>query len=200
MSEMIAIACRSVLACRDRQPLGVVVLLPAQRWPPRLPTTLDPPLPRQRSRGAARRPPPAHRRHAVARPGDGQRPVAGHAARETPGARALLGHGLRLAKGGGEAERPAAVHDRDRRGRHSLHPRPLEASECPAADHDARLARLGHRAAQDHRSAHRSHGAWRKRRGRLRPRHPVDARLRLLRQADRTRAGIPTASRAPGRS
>ena len=74
---------------------------------------------------------------------------------------ALLGHRLRLAQGGSEAECPAAVHDRDRRRRHSLHPCPLEASECAAADHHAWLAGLDHRAAQDHRSAHRSHGAWR---------------------------------------
>ena len=91
---------------------------------------------------------------------------------------------LRLAQGGGEAQRPAAVHDRDRRGRHSLHPRPLASSECLAADHDAWLARLGVRAAQDRRSAHRSHGAWRTRGRRLRPGHAVDARLRLLRQAE----------------
>ena len=42
-----------------------------------------------------------------------------------PGAGALLGDGLRLAQGRGEAQRPAAVHDRDRRSGHSLHPRPL---------------------------------------------------------------------------
>jgi hypothetical protein len=33
---------------------------------------------------------------------------------------------LRLAQGRGEAQRAAAVHDDDRRRRHSLHPRPLE--------------------------------------------------------------------------
>ena len=56
----------------------------------------------------------------------------------------------------GEAERPAAVHDRDRRAGHPLHPRPLQASECPADDRHARLAGLDHRAAEDHRSADRS--------------------------------------------
>ena len=38
---------------------------------------------------------------------------------------------------------------------HPLHPRPLPARKCVAADHDARLARLGHRAAGDRRPAHR---------------------------------------------
>ena len=66
---------------------------------------------------------------------------------------------------------------------HFIHVRSTP-SECAAADRHARLARLGHRAAQDHRSAHQSHGAWRKRVGRLRSRDPVDARLRLLRQAE----------------
>ena len=42
------------------------------------------------------------------------------------------------------------VHDRDRRGRHSFHSRPLPSCECPAAHHHAWLARLGHRAAEDH--------------------------------------------------
>ena len=40
---------------------------------------------------AARGSPPAYCGDAVARPGDGQRPVAGHTARETAGARPLLG-------------------------------------------------------------------------------------------------------------
>ena len=72
---------------------------------------------------------------------------------------------------------------------HSLHPRPLASSERHAADHDAWLARLGVRAAQDRRSAHRSHRAWRTRGRRLRSGHAFDARLRLLRQADGHRLG-----------
>ena len=51
----------------------------------------------------------------VAREGDRRGSVAGRAARDDPGARALLGDGLRLAQVRGEAERPAAVHHRDRR-------------------------------------------------------------------------------------
>ena len=50
---------------------------------------------------------------------------------------------------------PSAVRHDDRRARHPLHPRPLPSSECPAGHHHPWLARLGHRAAQDHRSAHR---------------------------------------------
>ena len=57
----------------------------------------------------------------------GPGPVARRAAGDDAEARALLGDGLRLAQGRGEAERPAAVHDRDRRARHPLHPRALEA-------------------------------------------------------------------------
>ena len=48
----------------------------------------------------------------------------------------------------GEAERAAAVHDRDRRPRHPLHPRRVAARERAAADHHPRLARLGHRDAE----------------------------------------------------
>ena len=39
----------------------------------------------------------------------------------------LLGDGLRLAEGRGEAECPSAIHHRNRRTGHSFHPRPLEA-------------------------------------------------------------------------
>ena len=49
---------------------------------------------------------------------------------------------------GGEAERLAAVHDRDRRARHPLHPRQVAARGRAAADHHARLARLDRRDAE----------------------------------------------------
>ena len=62
------------------------------------------------------------------------------------------------------------------------------------------MARLDHRAAEDHRSAHRSHGAWRQRIGRFPRRDPVDAGLRLLRQADRDRLGPRAHGREPGQS
>ena len=160
----------------------------------------DPPLPRRDSGGAAGRPAPAHRGDALAQQGARRRSVAGRAAGDAAGARALLGDRLRLAQGRGEAQRAAAVHDRDRRGRHPLHPREVAARERVAADHDARLARLGHRAARDRRPAHRPDRARRTRRGRVRPRAAVPARLRLLRRARPSSAGTPAASRRPGRS
>ena len=47
----------------------------------------------------ARRPSPPRARDALARQGNGRRPIAGRAAGEAAGARSLLGHGLRLAQG-----------------------------------------------------------------------------------------------------
>ena len=83
----------------------------------------------------------------------------------------------------------APVHDRDRRRRHPLHPREVGARERAAADHDARLARLGHRAARGRRPAHRPDRARRTRRGRVPPRAAVPPRLRLLGRADGGRLG-----------
>ena len=143
----------------------------------------------------ARRASPAHPRHALAGKGDRRGFFAGRAARDGPGARALLGDGIRLAQGRGEARRPAAVHHRDRRAGHPLHPRPFEARERAADHHHARMAGLDHRADEDHRPAHQSDGAWRQSVGRLPRRDSVDARLRVLGQADRDRLG-PRAHRA----
>ena len=92
-------------------------------------------------------------------------------------------------RGRGEAERRAAVHDRDRRSRHPLHPRQVAARERVAADHHARLARLDHRDAQRRRPAHRPDGLRRRRGGRVRRGGSLDARLRVLRQADDDRLG-----------
>ena len=130
----------------------------------------DPALPRRDPRRADRRPAPAHRRDALAEQGARRRPLAGRAARDDRGARALLGDRVRLRADRGAAERAAAVHDRDRRGRHPLHPRPLEARGRAAADHDPRLARLGDRAARHRRPADRPDRARRQRRGRVPPR------------------------------
>ena len=124
---------------------------------------------------------------ALAEQGARRRSLAGRAAGDHEGARPLLGERLRLAQGRGEAERAPAVHDRDRRGRHPLHPRPVAARGRAAADHDPRLARLGDRAARDHRPADRSDGARRQAGGRVPPRAAVPPRLRLLRRADRDR-------------
>ena len=76
----------------------------------------------------------------------------------------------------GAGRRPGStlppVPDRDRWARHPLHPRPLEARGCPAADRHPRLAGLDHRAAEDHRAADGSDRARRQRRRRLPRGHP----------------------------
>ena len=72
--------------------------------------------------------------------------------------------------------------------------------ERPAADHDAWLARLGVRAAQDRRSAHGSHVAWRTARRTLSTSFCPRCRATASPASQRARAGIPTASPAPGRS
>ncbi|CAA9378697.1 MAG: Epoxide hydrolase, partial [uncultured Gemmatimonadetes bacterium] len=146
-----------------------------------------PPLPRPGPRSGHRRAPPAHRRHALARPRDRARPDAGRADGEDTPARGVLGHGLRLAPGRGTAQRAAAVHDHHRRAGHPLHPRALQARRRDAAGDDARVARLRVRAAQDGRPAHRPHGARRAGGGRLPPRAAVHPRLRLLGKAHRRR-------------
>ena len=158
----------------------------------------SPPLPHQHSGRGTRRPSPTRGGDTVARPGDGHGSIPGREAGEDPVARPLLGDGIRLAEGGGEAECLAAVCDRDRRAGHSVHPRPLPPSERLAADHHPWLARLDPRTPEGHWSAHRSHGLWRTRGGCLRPRAALDARLWLLGQTDTALAGVPTASRAPG--
>src|SRR3954466_2762158 len=67
------------------------------------------------------------------------------------------------------------------------------------------MARLGHRAAEDHRATDQSDGARRERSGRVPSRDPVDARLRILREAGRHwlgpgahRACLGGADEAPG--
>ena len=77
---------------------------------------------------------------------------------------------------------------------HFIHVRSKHEDALPLIVY-ARMARIGHRAAEDHRSTHQSDGAWRERVGRVPPGDPVDARLRVLRQADRDRLG-PRAHRA----
>ena len=102
---------------------------------------------------------------------------------------------VRLAQVRGEAEGATALHHRDRRAGHPLRPRPLQARGRAAARRRARMARLGHRAAEDHRPTHQSDGARRERVGRVPRRDPVDAGLRVLGQADHHRLG-PGAHRA----
>ena len=109
------------------------------------PAVHDPRSPRGGTRGTAG----AHRGYPLAHQGARRRPVAGRAAGDDPGTCALLGDGLRLAHVRGEAERAAAVQDGDRRGGHPLHPREVTAFRRSAADHHARLARLGDGVARD---------------------------------------------------
>ena len=96
---------------------------------------------------------------------------------------------LRLGQVRGEAERPAELHDRDRRAGHPFHSRPLPARGRAAADRHARVAWLDHRAAEDHRAAHQSHRARRERIGRVPSGDSLAAGLRVLRQADHHRVG-----------
>ena len=130
-----------------------------------------------------------HRGDALADQGARRRSLAGRATRHDAGARPLLDDRVRLAQVRGETERAGAVHDRDRRGGHPLHPRALAARGRAAADHDPRLARLGRRAARDRRPADRPDRARRRRRGRVPPGLAVDTRLRLLGSAGRSRLG-----------
>jgi hypothetical protein len=139
-----------------------------------------PHLPHRHRGRADRRPPPAHRGHTVAEQGARRGSLPGRAARYDQGARPVLDGGLRLRTDRGETERAAAVHDGDRQREHPLHPRPLAARRRHAADHDARLARLGRRAARHRRPADRPDGARRHLRGRLPPGFAVVTRLRLL--------------------
>jgi hypothetical protein len=99
------------------------------------------------------------------------------------------GDGLRLAQPRSQAERPAPVHDRARRPRHPLPPRPLPPCRRPAADRHPRLAGLDHRAAEAHRAPHRPHRPRWQRGRRLRCGDPLPARSRVLGQADHHRLG-----------
>ena len=103
----------------------------------------DPPIHDRDSRGGAREPACTHRGDALAHQRARRRPLAGRATRHDEGAGALLDDRIRLRAPRGATERAAAVHDRDRRRGHPLHPRALAARGRVAAGHDARLARLG---------------------------------------------------------
>ena len=82
---------------------------------------------------------------------------------------------LRLAQVRNETERLAPVLDHDRWRGHSFHPRSFEASECVADHRHARMARLDHRADEDHRTADQPNSTRRERIGRFRHCHPVVA-------------------------
>ncbi len=116
---------------------------------------------------------------------DGRRRLAGRAARDDAGPRALLGERVRLAPLRSQAQQPAELPHRDRRAGHPLHPRALKARGRASSRRHARLARLDRRAAEDHRATDRSHVARRERGRRVPSRDPVAAGPRVLRQADR---------------
>ena len=80
---------------------------------------------------------------------------------------------------------------------HFIHVK-IEGSERAAGDRHTRLARIDHRADQDHRAVDQPDRSWWERGRRLRRRHSLDPGVRLLRQAHRTRMGSRSASRAPG--
>ena len=128
------------------------------------------------------------------------RPVAGRAAGDDAGARALLGDRVRLRARRGAAERAAAVRDRDRRRGHPLHPRQVAARERAAADHDPRLARLGDRAARLRRPADRPDRARRQRRGCLPSRAALPARVRASPASRPRSAGTWAGPHGPGPS
>ena len=172
---------------------GVAGLLPRQPRPSqpgrrRIAWRCHPPLPLQCTGGATRRSPPPHRGDALARPGNSQRRIA----------RACSSRPSRSSRGIGRPDYdwrkvearlnalPQFITEIDG-ARYSFHPCSFEARKCLADDCHAWLARLDHRAAEDHRPADQSHGAWRERSGRLPSRDPVAAGLRLLRQADGAR-------------
>ncbi len=121
----------------------------------------------------------------VAGQGNGFGPHARRPARDHQEARRPLGEALRLAQDRSEAQLLPAVRHQHRRAGHPFHPCSLEAKKRAADHHHPRLAGLDHRAAEDHRAADRSDRPWRQRRGRVRRRDPVAARLWLLGQADR---------------
>src|SRR5215469_10614126 len=122
----------------------------------------------------------AHQGDAVAREGNRHRYVARRTARDDAEGRSLLGDRIRLGEVRGKAECAPALHDRDRWAGHPLYPRSFEAGERAATHRHSRMARLDHRAAEDHRPSDQSHGTRWERIGRLRPGDPVDARLRVL--------------------
>ena len=91
-----------------------------------------------------------------------------------------LANALRLAVPRGAAQRLSAVHDRNRRPERPLPPRSLTRAERVPAHRHARLARFDRRVPRRDRSAERPTRARRRPRRRVRPRDPLDARLRIL--------------------
>ena len=170
--------------CQARRPLAPSACFPSV-WPPRPTDSAIRPFHINVPEAATRRPSPAR---AWRRGGPTRETVTDQSQGVQLATIQKLARywddGLRLAQVRGEAQCPAAFHHRDRRARHSFHSRSLETRKCAAADRHAWVARLDHRAAEDHRSADQSHGAWRERIGRLPSGDSVAAGLRVFRQAD----------------
>ncbi len=95
----------------------------------------------------------------------------------------------RLAQVRREVQRLPGLHHRDRRPGLPLHSCSLETRERPSDHRHARLARLDHRTAQNHRATDQSDSTRWKRLGRIPCRRPVDAGLRILGKADLDRLG-----------
>lgn len=150
---------------------------------------LDPSVPGSRVRRSACGSASTDRRHEMADAGNRHRCLARRAARDDAQARGLLADGLRLAQGRGAAQCVAAVRDDDRWRRHPFHSCPLEEQKRAADHHHARLARLDHRTAEDHRSAHEPDRARRQCSRFVRRRDSVAAGLRFFGQTDRYRLG-----------
>ena len=95
-------------------------------------------------------------------------------------------NGVRLAEVRGQAQRPAAVHDRDRRAGHSFHSRSFEAENALPliVTHGWPGSIIEQLKIIDPLTNPTAHGG--ERIGRVPRRDPLDARLRLFRQADTT--------------
>jgi hypothetical protein len=83
---------------------------------------------------------------------------------------------------------PHFITEIDGIGIHFIHVRSKHEDALPLC-HKPRMARLDHRATEDHRSTDRSHGPWRQRIGRIPSGDPIDAGLRVFRQAGQYRLG-----------
>ena len=134
----------------------------------------DPPLHRRHRAGRRRRPAPASRQHPV-RPGRPRRLVGLRHPDVVPARHGGALEAVRLARRRGAHQRAPQLPDRDRRADDPLRARAVRRAgspdESPGAAPGPHLPRLVPRVPAAHRPADRR---------RLRPRHPLDARLRVL--------------------
>jgi hypothetical protein len=110
----------------------------------------------------ARRSESADRGDQMALEGTGDRRIARGATRNDASACQSLAEGIRLAQVRSEAEYAASIRDDHRRRGHPLHSCSIRTSGRIADRCHARLARLVHRAIEDHRSVDQSNGVWRR--------------------------------------